>query len=98
MTVAAWCRRLTAQLLGWHVWRSGSGGIVGTSGWYAVPAPPDMTLAEARLLPGRLGPYLTPQLLRAACRQRYGWDEDCQSCGGLARECGHRSPETPGRR
>jgi hypothetical protein len=43
--------------------------------------------------PDRIGPYGTPQALRDAARERYGWDDYCDSCGILARECGHRQPE-----
>jgi hypothetical protein len=90
VNVSAWCRRLQAQLPGWHVWRSGTP----ARGWYAVPAPPGTGHTEALGLPHRLGPYREPQELRAVCRQRYGWDDYCQTCGILARDCGHRQPET----
>jgi hypothetical protein len=96
MSVKAWCRRLAEQAPGWHFWwQSGGGG----TGWYAVPAPADMThtqIIEGRL-PGRLGPYRRAQELRGAALVRYGWDDYCATCGILARVCGHRSPETPSR-
>jgi hypothetical protein len=34
----------------------------------------------------------TPAELRNAARLRYGWNDYCESCGVLARECGHRQP------
>jgi hypothetical protein len=88
-----WLRRLSAQLPGWHVWYSGAGGLPGTSGWCAVPAPPETQHTQALSLPNKAGPFPTPQLLRAACKERYGWDDHCESCGRPARECGHRQPE-----
>lgn len=92
MSHQAWFTRLAEQLPGWHVWYSSGPG----SGWYAVPAPaePDDRRPGWYLhLPNRIGPADTPQLLRAAARQRYGWDDTCATCGVLARDCGHRQPE-----
>ncbi len=94
MKVPAWIGRLTQQLPGWHVWYASSGGLSGR-GWYAVPAPADSSHVRALGLPGRVGPVSSPQELRATCRQRYGWDDTCESCGVLARACGHRTPENP---
>jgi len=93
MSVRAWCLRLKEQLPGWHFWYSSGSG----SGWYAVPAPADMAHAETLELPNRLGPYQAPGVLREACRERYGWDEFCGNCGVVARDCGHRGPETRAR-
>jgi hypothetical protein len=91
MKVQAWLNRLSAQLPGWHVWVGtfeGSGGR-----WHAVPAPADVRHDETLTLPGRLD-FRTPQALRDACRERHGWYDHCESCGVLARECGHRQPES----
>lgn len=91
MKKQTWFRRLGEELLGWHVWYSGSGGATGR-GWWAVPAPADAEHADALTLPNRIW-AATPADLRTLAQQRYGWDDDCQSCGVLARECGHRQPE-----
>lgn len=82
-----WFQRLGEQLPGWHVWTSGR------RQWYAVPAPADATHAETLKLPNRID-AVSPIELRSLARERYGWDDYCQSCGVLARECGHRQPET----
>ena len=95
MNLDSWLRRLSEELRGWHVWRTTGTG----SGWYAVPAPnPRPEPIDPRPgwylhLPDRIGPYYTPQELRRACRDRYGWYDHCDSCGVLARNCGHRGPE-----
>jgi hypothetical protein len=86
MNARTWLGRLAGQLPGWHVWRSSPGG------WFAVPAPADMTHDGALRLPNRVN-AATPTALRTLCRERYGWDDYCESCGVLARKCGHRSPE-----
>lgn len=86
--VAEECRRLIAQFPGWHFWRSSPGG------WFAVPAPDDITHTEALYLPNRLGGYRTPEALAAEVEPRYGWHDHCQTCMVLARECGHRQDET----
>lgn len=91
MKERTWLRRLDEELSGWHVWYSSSGGTTGR-GWRAVPAPAAVEHADALTLPGRIW-AATPADLRTLVRQRYGWDDDCQSCGVLARECGHRQPE-----
>lgn len=85
-----WLRRLAAQLPGWFVWYGGSPG----AGWMAVPAPPGTTARDAREMPHRIGPFPTPQELRAAARARYAWDDHCQTCGNPWQDCGHRAPET----
>jgi hypothetical protein len=90
-----WFERLAEQLPGWHVWFTSGGGT--PRGWYAVPAPAGATHQDACGLPNRLGPFDRPQDLRAAARKRYGWDDYCGACGVLARECGHRQPESRGR-
>lgn len=95
MDTRAWLRRLSDQLPGWHVWYTGGGGNLGR-GWCAVPAPDDAGHADALALPNRIGPYRTPQELRSDARDRYGWDDHCESCGVLARECGHRQPDREG--
>ncbi len=90
MSVQAWCRRLGGELPGWHFWyQTGGNG----TGWWAVPAPSGMAHAETLGQPNRLGPCRTAQRLRTECRERYGWYDDCQSCGVPARRCGHRQPE-----
>lgn len=91
MRVGTWLSRLRRELPGWWAWRA-------NAGWYAAPsapppAPADRTYGWYLKLPNRIGPYPTPQLLRAACRERYGWNEHCATCGVLARDCGHRQPE-----
>jgi hypothetical protein len=91
----AWVLRLSAQLPGWHVWYTSGGGD--PRGWYAVPAPADANHVAALALPGRMFAE-TPAGLRALARERYGWDDTCDSCGVLARECGHRQPEREGAR
>lgn len=91
MNADAWARRLSGQLPGWHVWYTSGGGI--GRGWYAVPAPDGIDHAAALALPDRVGPYRRPQELRTVVGDRYGWDDYCESCGQLARECGHRQPE-----
>jgi hypothetical protein len=79
--------RLIPQLPGWKVWRSSPGG------WNAVPAPADVSLDEALYMPGRMT-AATPAELKKLCLARYGWDDYCETCGVLARECGHRAPES----
>lgn len=98
MKRAAWIRRLDAQLPGWHVWHS-SPGMPGK--WNAVPAPAAASHIEALALPSfrltRISAE-SPAELRRLARVRYGWDDHCQTCGVLARECGHRCDETKQRR
>jgi hypothetical protein len=96
MNVGAWARRLSGQLPGWHVWYTSGGGM--GRGWYAVPAPDGVDHADALKLPTGIGPYSTPQELRADAQDRYGWHDYCESCGVLARECGHRQPDREGAR
>lgn len=96
MNITAWARRLKGQLPGWHVWYTSGGGF--GRGWYAVPAPGDANHAATLAFPARIGPYRTPQGLRADARDRYGWYDTCESCGVLARGCGHRQPEREGAR
>lgn len=96
MNIRTWLRRLNEQLSGWHVWYTSGGGT--GRGWYAVPAPDDIDHTATLTLPARIGPYRTPQGLRADAHDRYGWDDTCESCGVLARECGHRQPEREGAR
>lgn len=87
-----WLDRIAGQLTGWWVWHS-------SAGWQAVPAPkPRPVPIDPRPdwymhLPNRIGPYATPQQLRTECKARYGWDDWCDTCGILARDCGHRQPE-----
>lgn len=89
MTREQWLRRLARQLSGWGVWYASSP----HAGWYAVPAPPGASLDEKLALPHRLGPYRTPQALRADAQARYGWHDTCDTCNVPARTCGHRQPE-----
>lgn len=96
MNITGWARRLNAELPGWHIWYT-SGGSTGR-GWYAVPAPDDADHTATLTLPARIGPYHAPQGLRADAHDRYGWSDTCESCGVLARECGHRQPEREGAR
>jgi hypothetical protein len=91
MRLQGWFRRLRHQLPGWHVWYS-SPGLVPGERWNAVPASADATMDQALHLPGRISAR-TPAELRALCRERYGWDDHCDTCGVLARDCGHRTPE-----
>lgn len=58
----------------------------------AVPAPPDTNLEVAKRLPGQVGGWTAADLLEL-CRERYGWDDTCETCDVLARDCGHRQPE-----
>lgn len=89
MNTHQWIARLTEQLPGWVVWYSGTPG----RGWYAIPAPAGTQPRDPGFLRYRLGPYLRPQDLRTDARQRYGWGDHCQSCGGPWQDCGHRMPE-----
>lgn len=93
MKIAGWCRRLEAEFPGWKFWRSSPGG------WNAVPAPDDADLAQITRMPNRVNvPGRHAGALRPLVRERYGWHDYCQSCPGmLARECGHRCPETRAR-
>lgn len=93
MNDQAWLRRLGQELPGWHVWTTS----LTRRRWCAVPAPAGTTLADAGQLPNRID-AATPAELRDAARLRYGWDDHCESCGTLARECGHRQPEREGAR
>lgn len=86
----AWIKRLREQLPGWVIFRSG-GSLVGVK-WHAAPAPSGTPGHEGFQLPNRVSAS-TPAELRALARERYGWDDTCESCGVLARECGHRQPE-----
>jgi hypothetical protein len=88
----AWLERLNEQLPGWHVWCSSPAMVPGQP-WGAVPAPDDIGHTDALELPHRVN-AATPQGLRTLCRERYGWHDYCESCGVLARECGHRAPES----
>lgn len=82
-----WLRRLQEQLPGWTVWRSSPGG------WFAIPGPEGAPPPGVLNLPGTIQAD-TPAELRAACRERYGWYDYCETCVGvLARDCGHRQPE-----
>lgn len=87
MNSQAWVRRLRDQLPGWFIWFSTPGLT-----WHAAPAPDGTTLAEARSLPNRID-AATPTELHTAVQLRYGYYDYCESCGVLARECGHRQPE-----
>jgi hypothetical protein len=89
MSRDAWISRLSRQLPGWYVWWQGPA----REGWYAVPAPVGAVRSETLSLPNRIGPYRTPQELRSDAQERYGWNDHCETCGVLARECGHRRPE-----
>jgi hypothetical protein len=88
----AWLRRLSQELPGWFVYTSSVG-----KKWRTVPAPAGTAMAEALDMPKHV--YAdTPAELRAAAQMRYGWYDHCESCGTLARECGHRQPEREGAR
>lgn len=50
-------------------------------------------LTRAHALPNRVSAK-TPEALRGLAQERYGWDDYCDTCGVLARVCGHRTPET----
>jgi hypothetical protein len=89
MNVTTWCRRLQMQLPGWRVWHASPP----AAGWYAVPAPDGTPLVDLNGMPNRIGPFAKPQDLRMAAHERYGWNDTCETCGVLARECGHRQPE-----
>lgn len=88
LDIADECTALDARFPGWHVWYSSQ-----PRGWYAVPAPAEATHTEALALPNRLGPYPTPAALADEMTPRYGWDDNCKTCGIPARECGHRQDE-----
>lgn len=64
MSVPSWCRRLHRDLPGWQVWCAGAG-------WYAVPVRARTDPAVVAGLPGRVGPFGTPQELRRMCRRPY---------------------------
>lgn len=85
-----WLSRLVKQLPGWHVWYTSGP----PRGWCAVPAPAGIEHDAALALSDKIGPYATPQQLRAEARPRYGWDDVCATCNVPARECGHRQPES----
>lgn len=87
MNARGWLTRLAGELPGWHVWRSSPG-----PRWNAAPAPSDASHDRVLNMPNRVSAE-HPQALRALCRERYGWNDYCGSCGVLARECGHRTPE-----
>jgi len=91
----AWLKRLDEQIHGWLVWRTG-GPLVGVR-WHAAPAPADTPGTGYSLLQNRITAD-TPAELRRLARERYGWYDHCESCGVLARECGHRQPEREGAR
>lgn len=82
-----WVAELNAKLHGWRVWHSGFQRL-----WSAVPAPTGTKLREVYELPNRVTAS-TPQELLLVCQERYGWYDTCDSCGMLARDCGHRRPE-----
>jgi hypothetical protein len=65
-----------------------------TSRLACLVAPDDANHDGALSYPNRVGPCSTPQELRAVAGERYGWNDYCQTCGTLARKCGHRMPET----
>lgn len=88
MGTQAWLVRLARQLPGWKVWVAS-----GPEYWRAAPAPDGLPLTDAHKLPNQLTAR-TPQLLRELARERYGWNDTCDTCGVLARSCGHRQPET----
>lgn len=85
----AWLDLLREQLPGWKVWVIA--GPVGR-GWRAVPAPASTPMVEAIHMDHRVSAD-TPHELRTLCRERYGWDDTCETCGTSWRECGHRQPE-----
>ncbi len=60
--------------------------------WCAVPAPDNATAASVFRLTGEIT-ATTPEALSALVAERYGWHDYCETCGDLARECGHRQPE-----
>ena len=90
MKTQAWLERLGRQLPGWYVWHT-------MRGWHAAPItkPED---AAGRLAanrhPNRLGPYRTPQQLRAEALLRYGAGDHCETCLCPWEQCGHRQDET----
>jgi hypothetical protein len=90
MNETAWLTRLRRDLEGWRVWRTG-GSLVGGVKWNAAPCAIDAPSGYSNL-PNRITAD-TPQELRQLARERYGWYDTCESCGVLARECGHRQPE-----
>lgn len=92
----AWLSRLDEELPGWLVWRAG-GTLVGGTQWNAAPAPAGTPRTDHPKLANRITAE-TPAKLRTLARERYGWDDTCESCGVLARECGHRQPEREGAR
>lgn len=83
---------LGKELPGWFVYTSSI-----RPWWRAVPAPPDVKSSyEAivvRRLKGEVGAN-TPDELLALAKERYGWDDYCETCPDtFARDCGHRQPE-----
>lgn len=93
MNPYTWKQRLQSQLPGWAVWFA-RGSAVSVQ-WHAAPAAPGTHPVDYWWLPNQVG-AATPQELRALARDRYGWDDHCETCGVLARECGHRQPEREG--
>lgn len=87
-----WLRRLSDDGAGWYFWKDPD-----PLAWRARPAPKGFnpTLGDLRESTYADGMVVanTPTELRKLVRQRYGWYDHCQTCGILARECGHRQPE-----
>jgi hypothetical protein len=92
MDSATWLNRLGNELPGWKVWRSDSAPGWNGPVWHAVPAPVGTDVATAACLANRVDAD-NPIGLRRLARERYAWNDHCESCGVLARECGHRQPE-----
>lgn len=88
-----WLRRLGEEFPGWIAWTTEGWKPTDAKGnWMAAPAPPGTPDTDVYLLADRVS-AATPAELRTLMRERYGWDDHCQSCGVLSRECGHRQPE-----
>jgi hypothetical protein len=84
-----WLGRLTVQCPGWYFWYAPDPNDAGVSCWHAAPAPAKQRLADPWRQPGRVD-AADPKRLRALCQRRYGWDDQCATCGDLVRLCGHR--------
>lgn len=89
MKVETRLRRLHAQHPGWLFFHTTTG--PGPARWTAAPYAyrVDYVNADFRGIIAAA----TPDELRRMVRDRYGWYDHCETCGVLARECGHRQPE-----
>lgn len=89
---AVWLRRLSDDGSGWYFWKAD--GL--PEPWRAVIAPKGYRPPDGTEPNPQAAGYITantPVELRKLVRQRYSWYDHCQTCGTLARECGHRQPE-----